>query len=116
MQTCYWDNETKTTKTRPCTAEEILQIEKDRAEYSKPVVPDVVSIRQAMLALAMADKLKFVQPTIDVMPEPQRTLANIEWQKAIEVKRNHPLVLIMMQEHGWSEEEIDELFLQASTL
>jgi len=79
-------------------------------------IPQVVTMRQASLALFEAGYLARIQTTIDELPEPDRSLANIEWNKSGVVERNQPLVLTMGQSLGLSDVELDDLFTLAATL
>ena len=76
----------------------------------------VVTMRQAQHALFLAGHLENVQPAIDALPEPDRSLANIEWQKSQEVERSRPFVLTLGQALGLTETDLDDLFVLAATL
>ena len=80
------------------------------------VVPDRVTMRQARLALHAAGILSQVQPAIDALPEPPRTLAQIEWDYSSEVFRNREFVNMLSSQLGLTDEQIDQLFIQAATL
>ena len=76
----------------------------------------VVTMRQAALALFQAGHLENVQPAIDALPEPDRSLANIEWQRSGNVERNQPFVLLLGAAIGLSDTQTDDLFILAATL
>jgi hypothetical protein len=76
----------------------------------------VVTMRQAALALFQAGHLENVQPAIDALPEPDRSLANIEWQRSGNVERNQPFVLLLGAAIGLSDTQADDLFILAATL
>lgn len=80
------------------------------------VVPEKVTMRQARLALHGAGILPQVQPAIDALPEPPRTLAQIEWDYSSEVFRNREFVNMLGSQLGLTDEQIDQLFIQAATL
>jgi len=82
----------------------------------KPSVPAVVSMRQAQLALYQAGLLSSIQPIIDGMPEPHKTIANIEWGKASEVHRYEGLAPTLAGMLGLTEDQLDDLFILAGTL
>lgn len=79
-------------------------------------IPDIVTMRQARLALHAAGLLSQVDTVIDSMEEPEKTAAKIEWEYALELKRSHPLVASLSSSLGLSETDIDNLFIQASQL
>lgn len=78
--------------------------------------PNVVTMRQARLALFGAGLLGGVESAIDALEEPQRTAARIEWDYSSEVYRNKPFVAVLSQSLGLSEHDLDGLFLAASAL
>lgn len=93
----------------PWTAEEI-------AAHRKSLVPESITMRQARLALHAAGILSQVQPAIDALPDPPKTLAQIEWDYSSEVFRNREFVNMLGSQLGLTDEQIDDLFIQAATL
>lgn len=92
-------------------------------EYSAPpvvepekVVPASITMRQARLQLHAIGKLSAVQAAINQLPEPPKTSAQIEWDYAAVVERASPFVALLTPALGLSDEEMDELFIQASKL
>lgn len=79
-------------------------------------VPASITMRQARLQLHAIGKLTAVQDAINKLPEPPKTLAQIEWDYAAVVERASPFVALMTPALGLSDEEMDELFIQASKL
>lgn len=75
-----------------------------------------VTMRQASLALFQAGYLARIQTSIDELPEPERSLANIEWNKSGVVERNQHLVLTLGQSLGLTDADLDDLFTLAATL
>ena len=80
------------------------------------VVPTEVSMRQARLALFQQGLLANVQPTIDGLVEPTKTVTQISWDYATVVKRDDDLVLQLASALGIGSSALDELFTLASTL
>lgn len=80
------------------------------------VIPTVVSMRQARLALLAAGKLSLVQPAIDAMSEPQKSQANIEWNYATTVERSNSFTLDMAAALGLDSVALDSLFIAAAAL
>lgn len=81
-----------------------------------PVVPQEITMRQARLALLAAGHLDGVQPALDALSEPQRAAAQIEWEYAATLKREHPLVLSLGTALGLSSEDVDALFVAAAAI
>lgn len=81
-----------------------------------PEVPHEVTMRQARLALHSAGLLDAAQAVIDALPMPQRRQAQIEWEYALSVRRDHPLIALMIGEGLATAEEVDGLFVAAAGL
>ena len=84
------------------------------AEYVAPpvAVPKKVSMRQARLALHANGHLGVINGAISqVSPE-----AQIEWEYATEVVRTSPLTQGMISILSLTEEQADQLFLEAAAL
>lgn len=77
-----------------------------------PVIPSVVSMRQARLALLQQDLLSTVDEAIAAGSEADK----ITWEYATEVNRNEALLQNMAVALGLSEEDLDNLFALASSL
>lgn len=76
------------------------------------IIPQVVSMRQARLALLSADLLEAANSAVLALDE----AAQIEWEYALEVRRDHPLIIGIGAQLDLTEEQIDDLFIQASIL
>ena len=83
---------------------------------NKAPLPTVVTMRQARLALLQQGLLSQVQLAIDSLPSPQKEAAQIEWEYATEVRRDSSLVQNLSVGLDLTDEQIDSLFLLASTL
>ena len=81
-----------------------------------PGVPHEVTLRQARLALLGAGILDTAQEVIDALPQPQRRRAQIEWEYALSVRRDHPLIALMISEGLATAEQVDGLFVAAAGL
>lgn len=81
-----------------------------------PVVPSIVSMRQARLALLQAGKLDDVDAAIAALPSPAKEAAQIEWEYAIEVKRDSQLVTQLAPALGLDDAALDALFIAAAAL
>lgn len=75
-------------------------------------VPQVITIRQAKLALLQAGLFDDVEGAI---AQATRTV-QIEWESATEFRRDWPALLAMQPALGLTDEQIDDLFRLAATL
>lgn len=81
------------------------------------VVPQVVSMRQARLALYNANLLHLVDESLASMPiEEQRVKSQIEWEYATVVDRNSPLAYGLAGALGLTDKALDNLFIEAAKL
>lgn len=79
-------------------------------------VPQVVTMRQARLALLAAGKLAAVSAAITGLPSPQKEEAQIEWEYSQAIERNRPFVLLLGPALGLSDAQLDTLFIAAAAL
>lgn len=75
-----------------------------------------VKQRQARLYLFNHGYLAQVESALQGLPEPQRTTALIEWEYASDIERTNPLVSAVAAILGWSTEQVDLFFAEASAL
>jgi len=88
-------------------------------EDAKPPVapvPEVVTMRQARLALLGAGLLHQVNGAIAAMPGDEGDAARIEWEYAQEVRRDSPLVAALSAAFGWTGAQLDDLFTEGAKL
>lgn len=81
-----------------------------------PMIPQVVTMRQARLALLGAGLLSGVDAAIAGLTEPTKSAALIEWEYAAVVQRGSGLVPAMATALGMTEAQIDALFIAAAAL
>lgn len=86
----------------------------DEPERQSPV-PEVVSMRQARLALLGAGLLGNVDAAIASLPSPQREAARIEWEYATEIRRDSPTMGLIGAALSLTSEQIDALFVDAAS-
>lgn len=79
-------------------------------------VPAGVSMAQARHALLEAGLLVAVNTAIDSMPEPQRSVAKIDWQFRATVERASTLVQHLGPAIGLDDAGLDALFIRAAAL
>lgn len=93
------------------TWREVVQVE-DKAATP----PQIVTMRQTRLELLERDLLDDVETFIAAIPDPkQKKQAQIEWEFSDEVHRHNWLVLTLTEQFGMTSEQMDELFISAST-
>lgn len=104
-----------------CTAEVKAGWLYQDGAFSAPVIPpapipQVVTMRQARLAMSRAGILASVESMIAGMTGVEGDEARIEWEFAAEVKRDWPLVVAIGPSLGLTDAQIDDLFVMAATL
>ncbi|HEX5362333.1 MAG TPA: hypothetical protein VFW49_14800 [Fluviicoccus sp.] len=77
-------------------------------------VPQEVSRYQALAALHLAGKLAAVEAMMEDPATDQLTV--LAWKNALVFKRHSPMVLNMAQALGWTDGQVDDLFITASTI
>ena len=73
-------------------------------------VPQQVTMRQARLELLSRDLLDDVDAVIAVAGR----AAQIEWEYASSVDRDNPVIAVVQQQQGMTDEQIDDLFREAA--
>lgn len=80
-------------------------------------IPQVVTMRQARLALHKAKLLDDIETIIASIPDSSKRKAlEIEWEYGAIFERNSELVKYIAQSMKLSEKQLDDLFTTASTL
>lgn len=85
-------------------------------EVPSDPVPEVVTMRQARLALLGAGLLAQVNAAVANMPGTEGDAARIEWEYAQEVRRDSPLVAGLSAALGLTDETLDNLYKVAAGL
>lgn len=85
-------------------------------EVPSDPVPEVVTMRQARLALLSAGLLAQVNTAVANMPGTEGDAASIEWEYAQEVRRDSPLVAGLSAALGLTDETMDNLYKVAAGL
>lgn len=86
------------------------------AEARRTAVPEAVTARQARLALLAAGHLPAVVAALEAMPGTEGEAARIEWEYALGIERQSPLVLALAAQLGLTEAQVDALFVAAKAL
>lgn len=101
-------------------ADAVVDLEQLRTDYAaalaKAQVPAAVTARQARLALLQAGLLSSVVAAVDAMAGPEGEAARIEWEYALGIERESPLVLALASQLGLTEAQVDALFISAKAL
>lgn len=79
-------------------------------------VPDEVPLWAFRAILTVSGLSAQVDALIDALPEPQKTIANTQWQYGNFIVRTHPLIQACGAQLGMTREQIDDVFRQASLL
>ncbi|MDV7395906.1 hypothetical protein RZS08_31230, partial [Arthrospira platensis SPKY1] len=80
-------------------------------------IPQSVTMRQGRLALLGAGLLDAIDGAINAIEDPvQKSAARIEWEYAQTIDRQSQFVANMAEQLGLTDEQMDQLFLQASQL
>ena len=87
-----------------------------RALVEPARVPESVTPRQARLELAKRGLLDNVASIISVIPEPDKSLIEIEWEYAVSIERASPWVIQLGTALGLDEAGLDDLFKEAAAL
>ena len=80
---------------------------------NQPVIPTIVTMRQARLALLQSGYLDSIN---NYMATNAGAAAKIEWEYAAEVDRNSPLVANLATMLSLSNQQLDGLFTLAASL
>jgi hypothetical protein len=81
-----------------------------------PPIPTSVTMWQARHALLNAGLYAQVEAALQAMPGDNGQRARIDWDYAANVKRDFPLIIGMQQMFGWTDEQVDALFISASQI
>jgi len=97
------------------------ELEKGEAEilpYVEPPtpIPQVVTMRQARLALLSQGLLSSVESAIDTLEDPPKSEVRIEWEYSQTVERDRPFVTLLGNALGLDKAGLDDLFTLAATL
>ncbi|PRD42329.1 hypothetical protein C5748_16155 [Phyllobacterium phragmitis] len=80
-------------------------------EEARAVMPNLTA-RQLRLGLLSLGKLEGVSVAIELLPEPDRSQAQIEWQYATEFRRLHPLIVQLIPGLELTDEQVDTVWTE----
>lgn len=102
---------------RPMTDEEIEDQDARVAGASNTIVPSFITIGQGKEALYNAGLFGMVQPAIDAIEDKDtRWRVQNAWDNRPTWERNSPFVIMMLGVLGLSEDQADQLFIDAGKL
>lgn len=81
-----------------------------------PIVPTVLTMRQARLVIREAGYLDAIATAINSLPSPQKEKAQIEWEYSNEVQRHNGFVSQLAPALGLTSEQVDALFVTGAAL
>jgi hypothetical protein len=79
-------------------------------------VPRSVTMAQARIALLNAGLLDQIEEGINNLPESMKRTVLIAWEKSPHVSRNGNLVMMLADDFGLTEEQLDALFVAAAAI
>ena len=82
-----------------------------KEEYEKSLIPKTITLRQARLYLLSIGLLDDLENIIS-----QNRAYQIEWEYANQIERESPLVQILGQTLNLDDEQIDNMFMEASKI
>lgn len=85
-------------------------------EPPAPEMPQTVTMRQARLAMLSAGILDDVESLIQQMPGDEGRAARIDWEYALDVRRDWPLIDGLGSQLGMTDQQIDDLFVAAASV
>lgn len=111
-----YNAQTGITTERELTAEEIAQLEAMQVE-TEEIVPEKISSRQLRSQLILQGfNLETIEQALNQLPEPNRSLAKVDWEYATNFYRNNPMIGAVGQLLNLTNEQIDEIFRQGEKL
>lgn len=83
----------------------------------KKICPAKITPRQARQALILQNiNEEMIQTAFDSLPSPTRELAKTEWEYSIEIQRDRRLTNEVAAMLGWTQFQLDQLFVFAGSL
>lgn len=79
-------------------------------------VPKEITMRQAKLLLHSMGLYSAVDEAIAALPEPPRIAAQIEWEASAKMQRDKAFVAMIGSHLGLTDDQIDDMFIEAAKL
>lgn len=96
----------------------IRDLTQQEIDQRLPQSPDICTPRQLRIALIQNGiSLSLIEAQIDGISDPaQKEIARAEWEYALEIKREHPLVNMIASSLNLTQKQVDDIFTLAATL
>ena len=96
----------------------VRDLTQQEIDQRKPKLPDTCTPRQLRIALIQSGiSLATIENQIDSISDSvQREIARAEWEYALEIKKEHPLVDMIAVNLNLTEKQVDDIFVLAVTL
>ena len=96
----------------------VRNLTQQEIDQRKPKLPDTCTPRQLRIALIQSGiSLVTIENQIDSISDSvQREIARAEWEYALEIKKEHPLVDMIAANLNLTEKQVDDIFVLAVTL
>lgn len=96
----------------------VRNLTQQEIDQRKPKLPDTCTPRQLRIALIQSGiSLATIESQIDSISDSvQREIARAEWEYALEIKKEHPLVDMIASNLNLTEKQVDDIFVLAVTL
>lgn len=81
------------------------------------IVPTQVTRRQAITVLTLAGYITTIESALAAIEDPtQKVVAEVFWKDSLHFERNNPVLNQLATNIGMTQEQLDELFIQASNI
>lgn len=96
----------------------VRDLSQQEIDQRLPKPPDTCTPRQLRIALIQTGiSLSTIEAQIDAIQDPiQKEIARAEWEYALEIKKEHPLVGMIAAALNLTEQQINDIFVLAVTL
>lgn len=96
----------------------VRDLSQQEIDQRKPKLPDTCTPRQLRIALIQSGiSLATIENQIDSISDSvQREIARAEWEYALRIKKEHPLVNMIALNLNLTEKQVDDIFVLAVTL
>lgn len=96
----------------------VRNLTQDEIDQRLPKPPDTCTPRQLRIALIQTGiSPSTIDNQIDAIPDPvQKEIARAEWEYALEIKKQHPLVAMMAANLNLTDQQVNDIFSLAVML
>lgn len=90
--------------------------QQDLEDFRKSQVPQEVQLWRIRAVLKLTQLEAQIETALGLLPEPSKTAALYIWQFGTTVERNSQTVLLLQSALQMTEEQVDDLFIQAEQI